>query len=211
MKNINILLVDDQQIIRDGLESLLKTQDNFTIIGQASNGLEAIAFVEHKIPDVILMDIRMPMLNGVEATKQILEKYKTIKIIILTTFDDDEFILEAMSYGASGYLLKDTSSEKLITAINDSINGNIILPGQIAMKIVSHISKKDYRNVNLDDFSEREKDIIKLLVEGKTNQQISDKLFLSIGTVKNYLSQIYSKSNTTDRTNAILFFKELGL
>ena len=211
MDKIKILIVDDQQIIRDGLTSLLSFESQFEVVGQASNGEEAIKLAQELSIDVILMDIRMPKLNGVEATKVILTEHKNIKIIILTTFDDDEFILEAMRYGASGYLLKDTSSDKLIEAIKDSIKGNIILPGEIALKIVSHISKKEIKKVSLDDFSNREVDIIQLLVQGKTNQEISSILFLSVGTVKNYLSQIYSKIDCVDRANAILFFKDLGL
>lgn len=211
MQPISILIVDDQQIIRDGLTSLLQTQEQFNVIAQASNGEEAIKQVQTHQPDVVLMDIRMPKMNGVEATKQIHQLNPTTKIIILTTFDDDEFILEAMSNGASGYLLKDTNSEKLFAAIKDSINGSIILPGEIALKIISHIPNQAKSHVQLDDFSSREMDVIKLLVNGKSNQQIADILFLSVGTIKNYLSQIYSKIDCVDRANAIVFFKELGL
>jgi DNA-binding NarL/FixJ family response regulator len=147
----------------------------------------------------------------VEATKHIRKSHPKIKIVILTTFDDDDYILEAMSNGASGYLLKDTSSDKLFTAIKDSVKGNVILPGEIALKIISHISTNEKKNVKLDDFSSREMDVIHLLVEGKTNTQIADTLFLTVGTVKNYLSQIYSKIDCVDRANAILVFKKMGL
>lgn len=211
MDKIKVLLVDDQNIIRDGLQSLLSTNPKIEVVGQAKNGKEACDLAGILQPDVILMDIRMPIMNGVEATKEIHNINKDIKIIILTTFDDDEYILEAMRNGASGYLLKDTSSEKLFEAIIDSVNGSIILPGEIALKIISHISKRESSTAKLDDFSEREMDIIYLLVQGKTNLQIAETLYLSVGTVKNYLSQIYSKSNSVDRSNAIIFFKKLGL
>jgi DNA-binding NarL/FixJ family response regulator len=203
--------VDDQHIIRDGLTSLIQTDPDLQVVGQASNGEEAVAFVDAHEVDVILMDIRMPKMNGVEATKHIRKSHPKIKIVILTTFDDDDYILEAMSNGASGYLLKDTSSDKLFTAIKDSVKGNVILPGEIALKIISHISTNEKKNVKLDDFSSREMDVIHLLVEGKTNTQIADTLFLTVGTVKNYLSQIYSKIDCVDRANAILVFKKMGL
>lgn len=211
MMAIRVLIVDDQHIIRDGLTSLIQTDPELTVIGQASNGEEALAFVAANPVDVILMDIRMPKMNGVEATKRIHKTHPDVKIVILTTFDDDDYIIEAMSNGASGYLLKDTRSDTLFRAIKDSMQGNVILPGEIALKILSHISAPDKKNIKLDDFSPREMDVIHLLVEGKTNTQIADTLFLSVGTVKNYLSQIYSKIDCVDRSNAILFFKQMGL
>lgn len=208
---INILVVDDQHIIRDGLISLLSSHPDMKVVGHAENGLEACESVRKLQPDVVLMDIRMPKMNGVEATKIIKEEFPNTKVIILTTFDDDNFILEAMRNGASGYLLKDIGSDKLYSSIIDSINGSIILPGEIAVKIVNHIGHEKGNSLSLDEFSEREMDIIHLLVTGVSNQEIASTLFLSVGTVKNYVSQIYSKIGCVDRANAILFFKEKGL
>lgn len=211
MNKIRIMIVDDQGIIRDGLKSLLEARDEFEVICLAENGEIACQQAHLLRPDVILMDIRMPVLNGVEATKCIKKTNPNTKVIILTTFDDDAYIIEAMRLGASGYLLKDTSSDKLYEAIKDSVLGHIILPGEIAIKIISNIPLKQDRKIDLSDFSSREMDIIKLLILGKTNTEIADILYLSIGTVKNYLSQIYSKIDCSDRSKAILYFKELGL
>ncbi len=203
MSKIKVFLVDDQTIIRDGLKSLIESNPEFTVVGDAE--------VSSCQPDVVLMDIRMPVMNGVEATKCIKEKHKAIKIIILTTFDDDQFIIEAMQYGASGYLLKDIQADQLFKAMKDSLQGDIILPGQIALKIISHLSLKHKPKIDLSEFSPRELDIIRLLLEGQSNQQIADTLYLSTGTVKNYISQIYAKIDCTDRTQAVLYFKDLGM
>jgi DNA-binding NarL/FixJ family response regulator len=213
MSSIQVLLVDDQTIIRDGLRALLEMREDIKIIGEASNGREAHEQALTLKPDVVLMDIRMPEMDGVEATKLIKRDLPMTIIIVLTTFDDDEYIINAMTYGASGYLLKDIGGEKLIEAIRDGLRGNIILPGRIAAKITSRLSHSEQiaPNVSLDDFTERETDIIRLLVQGKTNKEISQTLFLSIGTVKNYLSQIYLKIDVSDRANAVLFFNRLGL
>ncbi len=211
MEKIKVMIVDDQTIIRDGLKSLLEAKADIDVIGLIENGEKACKFASSLKPDVILMDIRMPLLNGVEATKCIKKENPEIKIIILTTFDDDAYIIEAMRYGASGYLLKDIRSEKLYEAIKDSISDNIILPGNIALKIISNLSYEEKKHIDLSDFSKREIDIINLLVLGKSNTEIADTLYLTVGTVKNYLSQIYSKIDCLDRTNAILYFKKLGL
>jgi DNA-binding NarL/FixJ family response regulator len=211
MSKIRIMIADDQSIIRDGLKSLLESNPNFEVIHLAENGDVACRYANLLNPDVILMDIRMPVLNGVDATKCIKKENPNIKIIILTTFDDDAYIIEAMRHGASGYLLKDTSSQKLFDAISDAVLGHIILPGEIALKIISHLPQSSIKKMDLTDFSKRELDIIHLLVLGKSNTEIADTLFLSIGTVKNYLSQIYSKIDCIDRSNAILYFKNLGL
>jgi DNA-binding NarL/FixJ family response regulator len=139
-----------------------------------------------------------------------LQRPETI-IIVLTTFDDDAYIINAMTFGASEYLLKDIGSEKLIEAIHDGVKGNIIIPGRIASKITSRITQTGTSKTELQDFTEREQEIIRLLMLGKSNKEIAETLFLTVGTVKNYISQIYSKAEVTDRANAVLFFKKLGL
>ena len=210
--SIRVLLTDDQTLIRDGLRALLHNQDDISVIGEAQNGIEALELTKKLNPDIVLMDIRMPKMDGVEATRLIKQECPQTIIIVLTTFDDDEYIINAMTYGASGYLLKDIGSEKLIGAIRDSLNGNIILPGRVAAKITSHLMPRaETANITLDDFTVREIEIIRLLTNGKSNKEISEQLYLSVGTVKNYISQIYMKINVSDRTNALLFFKKLGL
>ena len=212
MKEIKVLLADDQTILRDGLASLLETKEDIKVVGSAGNGKEAIEKTGVLHPDVVLMDIRMPILNGVEAAKQIKDAYPDTVVIMLTTFDDDEYVIKAMTCGASGYLLKDIDSEKLVQAIRDGVNGSIILPGRIASKITSHLTSQPAgkSTLQMEDFSAREKDIITLLVAGKSNGEIGQSLFLTTGTVKNYLSQIYMKLDVKDRTNAVLLLKQIG-
>ncbi len=210
MSCIRILLSDDQTIIRDGLRALLDSHNDIKVIGEAGNGCEAYKQTQELKPDVVLMDIRMPEMDGVEATRLIKKDFPMTVVIMLTTFDDDDYIIKAMTYGASGYLLKDIGSEKLIEAIRDSLRGNIILPGRIAAKITSHLTQNVAPAVTVSDFTDRETEIIRLLTQGKSNKEIADTLYLTIGTVKNYISQIYMKIDVNDRANAVLFFKKLG-
>lgn len=205
---IRVLLADDQKILREGLRALLETQGEIKVVGEAGNGNEALEQARQTKPDVILMDIRMPQMDGVEAVKLIKSELAATAIIMLTTFDDDEYIIKAMTYGASGYLLKDIDSDKLIQAVRDGVSGSIILPGRIAAKITSKLtgaaSPASY------DFSERETEIIRLLTAGKSNAEISEALYLSVGTVKNYISQIYLKLDVNDRANAVIALKNAG-
>ena len=210
MNQITVLLADDQTIIRDGLRALLETNPDIQVIGEAKNGMEAYEQTKIHRPQVVLMDIRMPEMSGVEATRLIKRDFPGTAVLVLTTFDDDESILGAIIHGASGYLLKDISGIKLADAIRDAAQGSVILPGNIAAKITKHISKQGKAEISLEDFTQRELDIIRLLMQGKSNQEIAQTLFLTVGTVKNYISQIYSKAGITDRANAILHFKQLG-
>ncbi len=226
---IKVMIVDDQAIIREGLSYLLSGFDEIKVLCEAANGSEAVKLLETHSPDVILMDIRMPHMNGVEATKVIKDSNNDIKIIIFTTFDDDEYIMDAMAGGASGYLLKDTDSKSLVQAIQNVYNGNIIMPGAVFQKLAGNLSsnssgsaknssssqfaggevspKSKTENTQTEEFTQRESDIVRLLLEGKSNKEISEELFLTIGTTKNYLSQIYMKLQVNDRTNAILALK----
>ncbi|MFA5470684.1 MAG: response regulator transcription factor [Acholeplasmataceae bacterium] len=206
---IKVMLVDDQAIIRNGLKSILSHHQDISVIGEAENGKDAYLLAYQLKPDLILMDIRMPIMDGVEATKIIKHEFPEIKILMLTTFDDDQYIIKAMNYGASGYLLKDIDIEKLKDAIFDAMNDHVILPNQIAKKLFTHLPTIDH-HLNKDDFTSREQDIIKHLIQGKTNQEISDILYLSLGTVKNYMSTIYTKLDVTDRSNAIIQLKRIG-
>lgn len=212
MNRIRVLLADDQTIIRDGLRALLEAHDDIQVVGEAGNGRMAHEKTLALKPDIVLMDIRMPEMDGVEATRLIKQDCAATMVIILTTFDDDEYIIKAMTYGASGYLLKDIGSEKLVEAIRDGLAGNIILPGRIAAKITSHLTPGagTMPDVRPDDFTDREIQVIRLLTQGKSNQEIAQALYLSLGTVKNYISQIYLKINVNDRANAVLFFRKIG-
>jgi len=210
MTKTRVMLVDDQTILRAGLKLLLETEDDIAVVGEAGDGGEAVKAALACKPDVILMDIRMPGMDGVSAAKQIKAELPETVIIMLTTFDDDEYIIKAMTYGASGYLLKDIESERLVRAIRDGINGNVILPGRISAKLAAHLSAGASARVSTDMFTDREIDIIRLLVQGKSNNEIADKLILTVGTVKNYISQIYMKLGVNDRTNAVSVLQQLN-
>ena len=212
---IKILIADDQTLMRDGLKTILELEDDMEVIATCENGQIAYEKSKELKPDVILMDIRMPIMNGVESVKLIKKEIPSITIIMLTTFDDDEYIIEALSNGANGYLLKDIPGDKLLQAIRDGFHGNLLIPGNIAAKIVSKLSSASKEKHNsssdyelLEELSEREAEIAKLLVKGYTNKQIAASLFISEGTVKNYISNIYSKLGISDRTQAALFLKE---
>ncbi len=210
MNQITVLLADDQTIIRDGLRALLETNPDIQVVAEAKNGMEAYEQTRIHRPQVVLMDIRMPQTGGVEATHLIKRDFPETAVLVLTTFDDDESILGAITHGASGYLLKDISGVKLAESIRDIVQGSVILPGNIAAKITKHIGRQGKTEISLEDFTRREQDIIRLLMQGNSNQEIAQTLFLTVGTVKNYVSQIYSKAGITDRANAILHFKKLG-
>ncbi len=210
MSKIRLLIVDDQPIIREGLKALLSVSDDIEVVAEANNGEEALTQVMAFFPQVVLMDIRMPIMDGVEATKCIKEQFPETIVIILTTFDDDHYIIDALNHGAAGYLLKDISANQLADAIRDGALGNILLPGRVATKLTSYLMAKQQPNPATSDFTTREQAIIKLLVKGYSNGDIADELFLSIGTVKNYMSQIYAKADVADRANAIIYFKNIG-
>lgn len=210
MSAIRILLADDQTIIREGIRSLLASHGDLTVVGEAGDGEAAVALAHKLKPDVVLMDIRMPKMDGVEATRLIKGDLPETVVIVLTTFDDDEYVIKAMTYGASGYLLKDIGSDKLVEAIRDGMNGSIILPGRIAAKITSRLSQNTAPSVHTEDFTQREVDIIRLMASGKSNGEIAQTLYLTVGTVKNYISQIYMKMNVSDRANAVIAFKKMG-
>jgi DNA-binding NarL/FixJ family response regulator len=214
---IKILIADDQTLMRDGLKTILDLEDDFEVVGTACNGREAYELVKETNPDVILMDIRMPILNGVEAAKLIKGEFKDTAILMLTTFDTEDLIVDALACGADGYILKDIDGDRLIQVIKDSYNGDIILPARIAAKLACRVFKTEndtvQNSMDLNSFkiTEREIDICKLLCEGYTNKQICDQLYLTIGTVKNYVTSIYNKLGVSNRTSAVLFLKKINI
>ena len=202
---VRVLIVDDQSLIREGLSMMLSLYDTVTVVGEAKNGREAIGLLENVDIDLILMDIRMPIMDGVEATKIIKDKYPKIKVLILTTFNEDKYIFEGLKNGADGYLLKDLSSEELVKAIETVYQGNMLLQPGIAKQMINSIHKKDdtINKVNKDNFIEltkREYEIALLVGEGKSNKEISSKLFITEGTVKNHITKILDKLEIRDRT-----------
>lgn len=216
MDKIKVILADDQILLRDSIKTIINMDESLEVVATAANGLEAIKLVEMYRPQVVLMDIRMPEMDGVESIKVIKSKFPDVKVIMLTTFNDEEYIIEALAHGASGYLLKDIEIDKLIKTLKDAAAGQTILPNAVAVKLAEGLSKLSHnKKVQPDvsdlDFSEREKEISSMMVQGFTNKQIAMALYISEGTVRNYISSIYSKINISDRTQAVLYLKEKGV
>lgn len=207
---MKILLVDDEILIREGLKILLSTYEDIEVVGTCSNGEEAYDFCRKNTVDVVLMDIRMDVCDGVKGTKLIREFNKQIKVLILTTFKDNEYIESAMSYGASGYLLKDSSSDKIYSAIKSAHMGNVVVHPEIASQM---LQKEDKSNARVDlqeimsqyQLTEKDISIIRQIAMGHSNKEISENLFLAEGTVKNNISQLLSKLALRDRTQIAIF------
>ncbi len=215
---IKLLLVDDQTLFREGLHTLLSVWDDLQVVGEASNGQEAVQATAVLQPDVILMDIRMPILDGVAATRQLRARHPHIKVIILTTFDDDEYVFEGLRAGAVGYLLKDVASEKLVEAIRAAALGDSFLEPSVAAKVVAEFARlpaatplQSQPQPLAEPLSERELEILGCLARGDSNKEIATQLFIAEGTVKNHVTNILGKMNVRDRTQAALMGKELGL
>lgn len=210
---INVLLVDDQQILAEGIRSVLETSNEIKVLGIASDGMRAVDMCAELKPDVVLMDIRMPNMNGVVATKRIKEIDENIKIVILTTFDDSDYILSAINNGASGYLLKDIGATALVDAVKNAHAGDTILPAKIAKKITDAAamisSDKEYKLKKAFNLSEREVEIALMIYDGFTNRQIASALKLSDGTARNYISTIYLKLGADGRASAMEKIKSL--
>lgn len=210
---IKVMLVDDQIILAEGIKSVLETGGDIQVVDVAGDGAVAIDMAEKERPDVILMDIRMPNMNGVAATKKIKEILPDCKIIILTTFDDGDYILSAINVGACGYLLKDIGSTALIDAIRNAYAGDTILPSKIAKKITEAAlmvsSDREIKLKRAYGLSDREAGIAMMILEGFTNRQIASALKLSDGTARNYISTIYLKLNVENRAAAIAKIKEI--
>jgi DNA-binding NarL/FixJ family response regulator len=216
MKTIRILLADDQSLFREGLRTLLSVQTGFEVVGEAANGEEAIRLAVNLHPDVVLMDVRMPVLDGVAATRRLHNLIPACHIIVLTTFDDDEYVFEALRAGAIGYLLKDVPSEKLFEAIRTGARGESFLQPAVAAKVVAEFSRLANRpgispQTLSDQLSEREREVLRLVAEGANNREIANRLVIAEGTVKNHLTNILSKLGVTDRTQAALKAREIGL
>lgn len=219
---INLMLVDDQKSMIAGLKALLSTHADFAVVATAGSGEEALDQLtacqvtpSTSLPDVVLMDIRMPGMGGVAATQQIKARFPEVTVLILTTFDDDDFIIDALHYGAAGYLLKDIGGKRLIESIYEALSGNLLLTGRVAHKLARNIRQHQPPVTEPSalpkalDLSEREVEIARLMVLGLNAREIADKTFLSLGTVKNYTSSIYSKIGINDRSKAMIALREL--
>jgi len=215
-KKIKILLADDQALFREGLNTLLSVQEGFEVIGEANNGEEVLRMAAQNRPDVVLMDMRMPVMNGAVATRRMKEAFPECRVIALTTFDDDEYVFDALRAGAVGYLLKDVSSEKLFEAIRTAARGEYFLQPSITAKVVSEFAriapqtKGDAAPLE-DPLSSRELEVLKLVATGANNKEIAATLFIAEGTVKNHLTSILAKLQARDRMQAAIRARELGI
>ena len=214
---IKVLIADDQKLIRDSLKIVLETNEDITVTDAVANGVEVVRAVRKERPDVILMDIRMPEMDGVQCTQIIKENYEDIKIIILTTFDDDEYIFSALKYGASGYLLKGISMDQLVDAIHKVHSGNAMINGDIATKVIEMFSRLAQSDISIrveedmvKEITESEWKVIKLISSGMSNKEIANKLCLSEGSVRNYLSSILRKLDLRDRTQLAIWGVQTG-
>lgn len=214
---IKVVLADDQKIVREGIKMILSLYDEIEVIAEAENGKELINLLQDIQPDVILMDIRMPIIGGVEATKIIKQANKNIKIIILTTFNEDEYIFKAIRNGADGYLLKDVGSEYIVRAIKSAYNGGMLLDPEVTTKVIkafnSIVDSNEYyiQDNKLELLTTRELDVVKLISQGKNNKEISKALYITEGTVKNYVTRILSKLELKSRTELAIYANNLNL
>jgi DNA-binding NarL/FixJ family response regulator len=227
MTKIRVLLADDQDIIRTGLTIILNHQDDLEVVGQAADGIEAVDMARHLQPDVILMDIKMPRLNGIQATRQIMTALPKTQIIILTTYDTDDWVFDGIRAGAVGYLLKDAPSDNLAEAVRGAMRGESQMDPTVARKVLrefQHVTAAHRITTGpvvtphpvreeepLEKLTEREEEILKLLAAGLPNKEIAQKLALSEGTVKNHISAILVKLHANDRTQAVLTALKRGL
>jgi len=210
---MKILLCDDQAVIRDGLEMLLNLEKDFQVIGVAQDGAEAVDLAAQKQPDLILMDLKMPIMNGIEATRKIRTKFPHIKILVLTTYDDDEWVFDAIRAGASGYLLKDTPRQKIVEAIRGTMDGKSFVDPAIAGKLLNQVASKQTQPTSIltDKLTERELDVLRLIAKGINNSEIGNQLHLSEGTVRNHVSAILEKLGVSDRTQAAVIAIQHGI
>jgi DNA-binding NarL/FixJ family response regulator len=217
VKKLRIMLVDDQSLFREALRTLLGLQADFDIIAEAENGERAVALAKVHRPDVILMDLRMPVMGGVEATRRVLAAVPASRVVVLTTFEEDEEIFDALRAGALGYLLKACSADKLCEAVRAAAKGTSVLEPSVAARMMAELSRLSAREGRrpaqplADPLSERELGVLKLLADGCSNKEIGAHLNITEGTVKNHMTNVLGKLGALDRTQAALRARELGL
>lgn len=210
---IRVLICDDQVVVCEGLRAILSTVPEVEVVGIAHNGAEALGLIPEAQPDLVLMDLKMPEMNGIQATRLVRERHPSVKVLVLTTYDADEWVFDAIRSGADGYLLKDTPREGLIAALKGTLQGNTHVDPQVAGKLFRRVAQSGPPpdQAALDLLSERERDILRLLARGLSNTDIAQRLFLSEGTVRNYVSSIFAKLGVTDRTQAAVLALRAGL
>jgi len=216
MKNIRLIVADDQMLTREGLRTILDLEDDLEVVGVAKNGEEACLLAEELRPDLALLDIQMPVMDGIAALKRIKASCPDTRILILTTFIDTEYIVEAMANGANGYMLKDTDGDRMISSIRDTANGQFVLPAAVAAKLAARMSQmsgeyEQWQRTNLESvrLTEREEELAKLMLRGLNNREIAEALHIAEGTVRNYISSLYGKLEVVDRAQAIVKLQAL--
>ncbi len=211
---IGVMVVDDQMLVREGIKSLLALSDKVDVVGEAADGAQAVEKVEECQPDVILMDIRMPILSGIDAVKALKARKCDIPVIMLTTFDDHKTVLESVQEGAKGYMLKDVSLETLVSAIETVYRGETLIQPSITQRVLQGLKgvQHDFESYETpESLSEKEIEILRLMATGCSNKEISEAMFKSEGTVKNQVSNVLSKLGVRDRTRAVVKAIELGV
>lgn len=210
---VRVLIVDDQALVRRGLAKLLEIEDAVEVVGEAADGMAALGLVSSARPDVALVDARMPRMDGVELVRRLSEEHPRVAAIILTTFDDDEYIFGGLRAGARGYLLKDTSPEELVSAIEKAHRGETVLGGQIAARVVAELGRTSGPQAPGDsaaELSQRETEVVALVGSGATNAEIARALYISEGTARNHVSKILRKLGLRDRTQLAIYAVEQG-
>jgi len=210
---MKVIICDDQAIIRDGLEIMLTLEKDIEVVGLAQDGAEAVELATAKTPDLILMDLKMPGMNGVEATRRIRAFYPQIKILVLTTYDDDRWVVDAIRAGAAGYLLKDTPREKFLEALRGTMAGKAFIDPAVAGKLLEQMAVEPVKPSGIikEKLTGREEDVLRLLARGLNNTEIAEQLHLTEGSVRNRVSAIFAKLNVSDRTQAAIIAIQHGL
>ena len=210
---IRVLICDDQAIARHGLQMILASAPDLEVVGQAQDGQEAVELTAQLTPDVVLMDLKMPRMNGVQATRRIRSSDPDVQVLVLTTYDADEWVFDAIRAGAGGYILKDTPPEQLLSAIRDAAAGKTPVDPAVAGKLFKRVADKPVPQIDalVEPLSDRELEIVRLMAGGLTNAEIGAALFLSEGTIRNYISTILGKLGVKDRTQAVVTAIRYGL
>jgi DNA-binding NarL/FixJ family response regulator len=210
---IRVLICDDQDLVCEGLKAILSTDPALEVVGVANDGALALDLIPTRSPDLVLMDLRMPVMNGIQATRRIRQEYPQVKVLVLTTYSEDQWVFDAIRSGAAGYLLKDTPREGLVAAIKGTVAGKSHIDPGVAGKLLDHIAHKTVApdTAMVDSLSDREMDVLRLLARGLSNADIAARLYLSEGTVRNYVSAIFTKLDVTDRTQAAVLAIRYGV
>jgi DNA-binding NarL/FixJ family response regulator len=213
---IRIVLVDDQAMVRAGFRMILESEPGLTVVGEAADGTEAIELVERASPDVVLMDVRMPRMDGLEATRVICARWPTTRVLMLTTFDHDDYVYDALRAGASGFLLKDASPEQLVDAVGVVARGDALLAPSVTRVLIEEVARRprlepETLAPGLSDLTDREVEVLRLIARGLSNQEIADALYLGEATVKTHVGRVLTKLEVRDRVQAVVLAYESGL